>query len=110
MQRDRNILAHIIKSWAQEHDNSVQIAAPGVDTESIDETAGFFTWVIREKRANIDLLLLLDRLELYVDSVRRRKHPDGMFCRKCQSFYQYAEPNQTDGTLLCYSCRSSPYV
>ncbi len=30
---------------------------------------------------------------------------DGCFCKKCKEFYQYAEPNQTDGTLICYGCR-----
>lgn len=31
--------------------------------------------------------------------------PDGMACKKCRNFYHYAEPNQDDGTLVCYSCR-----
>ena len=31
---------------------------------------------------------------------------DGMNCNKCRNFYQYAESNQPDGTLICYSCRS----
>lgn len=30
---------------------------------------------------------------------------DGMPCRRCAYFYTYAEPNQNDGTLLCWSCR-----
>lgn len=34
---------------------------------------------------------------------------DGMFCLKCKQFYQFSEPNQLDGTMICYSCRSNPY-
>ena len=32
---------------------------------------------------------------------------DGFPCRKCTNFYPYALPNQTDGTLVCWSCRQS---
>lgn len=31
--------------------------------------------------------------------------PDGMSCKSCKEFYPMAEPNQSDGTLICYSCR-----
>ncbi len=30
---------------------------------------------------------------------------DGCDCKKCGDFYKYAEPNQSDGTLICYKCR-----
>jgi len=32
---------------------------------------------------------------------------DGFPCTKCTNFYQYALPNQKDGTLVCWSCRHS---
>lgn len=31
---------------------------------------------------------------------------DGFPCHKCLTFYPYAVPNRSDGTLLCYSCRT----
>ena len=34
---------------------------------------------------------------------------DGMNCAKCREFHHMAEPNQPDGTLICWSCRSNPY-
>lgn len=34
---------------------------------------------------------------------------DGLFCKSCREFYQFAEPNQSDGSLICFSCRSNPY-
>lgn len=32
---------------------------------------------------------------------------DGFACKACGVFFQYALPNQNDGTLICWSCRSS---
>lgn len=32
--------------------------------------------------------------------------PAGMACNKCKDFNEYAEPNQQDGTHLCYRCRN----
>lgn len=31
---------------------------------------------------------------------------DGHYCTKCGNFYPMAAPNQPDGTLICYSCRT----
>ncbi len=109
MSKERNVLAQIIKHWAQEHTDGYIIADPLPGDEGVDNTALFLSWLIKQTETNIDLLGLLDRLELYVLNIRNKKFPDGMFCRKCQLFYKYAEPNQPDGTLLCYSCRNNPY-
>jgi hypothetical protein len=38
--------------------------------------------------------------------VREPGEMDGCVCNKCHNFYPYAEPNQEDGTLICYSCRT----
>lgn len=37
---------------------------------------------------------------------KKKKDKDGCDCKKCKEFYPYAEPNQDDGTLLCYRCRT----
>lgn len=29
----------------------------------------------------------------------------GCSCKKCDDFNEYAEPNQKDGTFICFSCR-----
>jgi hypothetical protein len=34
---------------------------------------------------------------------------DGLFCAKCHEFFMMSEPNQEDGTLICWSCRQNPY-
>jgi len=33
---------------------------------------------------------------------------DGCICVECGEFYDMAEPNQENGTLICFSCRSYP--
>lgn len=35
----------------------------------------------------------------------KKKHSGGCVCRKCKELFPYAEPNQEDGTLVCYACR-----
>lgn len=30
----------------------------------------------------------------------------GVFCKRCDNFFDYSEPNQINGTFICYSCRS----
>jgi formylmethanofuran dehydrogenase subunit E len=38
-------------------------------------------------------------------SSKKKRDKDGCFCDKCKEFYPYAEPNQANDTLICYSCR-----
>lgn len=109
MSRDRMRLARLIKAWAQEHDYNYVIADHEPTDQGLSNTAGYFSWLIKENDSNIDLVDLLNRLEVFVENIRKRKLLDGMFCKKCQTFYDFAEANQEDGTLLCYSCRHNPY-
>lgn len=34
-----------------------------------------------------------------------KSYENGCSCVKCGELYPQAEPNQPDGTLICYSCR-----
>jgi len=36
----------------------------------------------------------------------KKRDKDGCFCVKCKEFYPFAEENQPDGTMKCYSCRN----
>ena len=38
-------------------------------------------------------------------AAKKKDNRDGCDCKKCKEFYPYAEPNQEDGTLICYRCR-----
>jgi hypothetical protein len=35
----------------------------------------------------------------------KKQNKDGCNCKKCKELYEYAEPNQSDGSFICYSCR-----
>jgi hypothetical protein len=107
--RDRRLLEQIIKQWAQDHTAEYEIADYEATEEALERTQGHFTWCVQEGHVTIDLLSLADRLELFLENRRKRKHPDGMLCSKCKSFYEFAEPNQSDGSMICYSCRNNPY-
>lgn len=109
MTRDRRQLEQLIKSWAQDHTGSYIVADPSPSDEGLKKTGGYFTWIIQEKKIHVDLLSLADRLELFLLN-RNRKKFDGMFCKKCNNFYEFADANQKDGSLICYSCRNNPYV
>jgi hypothetical protein len=106
MTRQRKLLEQLVKGWAQNHDSGHVIADYESTEEAIHKTSGHFTWVVREGIANIDLLSLIDQLDFFLDSRRNRRYPDGMYCINCGEFYEYAEPNQSDGSLICYSCRN----
>lgn len=104
----RQLLEQVLKAWAQDHTSDYIIADMADTEQAMKNTQGHLTWVIKEGQANLDLLSLLDRLELCFNK-KPVQGIDGMFCKKCQSFIQYAEPNQPDGLMICYTCRVSPY-
>lgn len=105
MSKDRNVLAQIIKAWAQEHDINYQINDPAPGDQGVSNTSAYLSWAIKEHGHALNLLSLLDKLEAFVEQKRTYRGPDGMFCCQCRTFYQFAEPNQIDGSLICYSCR-----
>ncbi len=107
MSTERLLLEQLIKSWAQDHTDAYIISDLAPNEEAMKTTQGHLTWVVREGHANLDLLGLVERLELFLD--KKNKKIDGMHCKKCQTFYHYAEPNQSDGSMICYSCRQNPY-
>lgn len=41
----------------------------------------------------------------FVKELAKPVNKDGCICKKCGEMYPYAEPNQPDGTMICYSCR-----
>jgi hypothetical protein len=108
MSSKRELLSQLIKQWAQDHHTGYAVADPASGDEGLENTQGYYTWLIRESHANVDFLSLVDRLDLLFDKMEEHDPSGGMFCKKCNNFYDYAEPNQLDGSLICYSCRKSP--
>jgi hypothetical protein len=107
--RNKNLLTQLIKSWAQDHSAEFNIADPDKTDQGTSNTASYFTWLVQEKLVNINLLSLVDRLEVFMEDAKYKKGLDGFYCCKCTNFFQFAEPNQEDGTLICYSCRQRGY-
>jgi formylmethanofuran dehydrogenase subunit E len=102
--RQKQLLEQLIKQWAQDHCVNYTIANYQNSEEAMKSTQEYFTWIIREGHANIDLFALVNHIEIFIESQRNRKFPDGMYCAHCHNFYEFAESNQVDGTLVCYSC------
>jgi transcription initiation factor IIE alpha subunit len=52
---------------------------------------------------------LLDDIEAQAQSLKNKIDegplPDGYHCEICNDYVRYAEPNQEDGTFVCYRCR-----
>lgn len=44
-------------------------------------------------------------IDLAVPVEKKKKHSGGISCKKCKEFFEYAEPNQEDGSLICWACR-----
>ena len=44
-----------------------------------------------------------------IRSIKKNSNQDGMSCIKCKKFCHMAGANQSDGTLICWSCRDNPY-
>lgn len=105
---ERELLSKILKAWAQEHDANYQISNSDPTDEGLTKTGGYLSWLVRNGHANLDLLSLLDRLEIFM--INRSKHTSsGLYCQKCGSYCPLSEPNQEDGGFVCYSCRNRPY-
>jgi hypothetical protein len=59
---------------------------------------------IDPKFLNENIVYVLEDFVISVKSIL-----DGMSCKICQDFFAYAEGNQEDGSLICFSCRSNPW-
>ena len=40
--------------------------------------------------------------------VKAERIMTGLVCKKCNEYFEFAEPNQDDGTLICFVCRRYP--
>jgi hypothetical protein len=109
MSKDRLLLAELIRRWAQSHSGEYTVIEEDLTDDNIGAAGINFGWILRELESKVDLASLLDAMENYVVDIRLRRKLDGMFCCKCGAFYDFAEANQEDGSMICYSCRQNPY-
>ena len=110
MTRDRNQLSALIKQWAQSHSANWQIDNPDLTDQGMQSASHALDWVLKQGYANLDLLSLLNILEKFLQNKKNQGATDGMFCKNCKQFISFAEPNQPDGSLICYTCRQNPYI
>ena len=108
--RERRLLEQLLKQWAQDHTIDYTIADFNNDDHSLKSTQEHFTWLIGQGQTNIDLFALADKIEHWLETKRKRKYPDGLKCKACHQFFEFAESNQEDGSLICYGCRQNPYI
>jgi formylmethanofuran dehydrogenase subunit E len=101
------LLEQLIKSWAQDHCVAYTIADFEPSEEAMKTTQSHFTWVVREGHADIDLQILIDRLDMFMENYNKKS--DGMWCVQCGTYCQLAESNREDGSFVCYSCIKNPY-
>ncbi len=47
----------------------------------------------------------LEGIDWAVPVDEKKNKSEGCSCKKCKEFFEYAEPNQEDGTLICWACR-----
>lgn len=60
---------------------------------------------IEKRFLNEEIIYIQENMIAAIDN-----RPDGICCKKCHELYMFAESNQEDGTLICYSCRQNPYL
>jgi transcription initiation factor IIE alpha subunit len=105
--KKRHLIEQLIKEWAQDHTTGFTVA--DYNEDGLENTQGYLSWVIQERHANINLNWLADRIEDFIFNHAVTAHPNGLACTKCHNYYEFSEPNQLDGSLICYSCRCNPY-
>jgi hypothetical protein len=67
-----------------------------VDEELLDKLNLHYDWLGKK---------IINIYETEIVKTKQYSILDGSSCKKCKEFYQFAEPNQPDGTMICYVCR-----
>jgi hypothetical protein len=107
----RKVIAQIIKNWAASHHAGYSISVGDEDDVSVSLTGSYFTWVIQNcPDTVIDLVQLLNSIDNFIKSTETSRQSGGSVCLKCKTFINMAEPNQPNGTFICYSCRQNPFI
>jgi len=116
----------IVPKTNDEYDSLVEFKIIGVKITPYDSTE-FILYVTDDdawKISNCERIgvrtmnqyLIDDKFEKSYITYAKSEHifrivnrEDGMFCKNCEEFYDKAEPNQEDDSLICYLCRFNPY-
>ena len=66
-------------------------------------SGGYITWTVPNTWIGP---ITINPPEEAAPATKKSAKSDGCTCKKCKEYYPYAEPNQEDGTLVCYGCRT----
>jgi hypothetical protein len=117
------IICHVRDSWIV-HPYAHHFTKIKLEIASVD-SFGYFAYVpdyiglngaTRVTRDNLESLEVgkkfLDCLVIYVQDSFIAEIDlilDGYVCKRCQEFCRQSEPNQEDGSFICYPCRFNKY-
>lgn len=104
--KERNLAINLVYSWSQEHTDKWVIVRDAQSDDAITQVASDLSYVFQTEKVRVDLLSLVDRLELLLRNKMVQGKSSGCKCTRCKQWYDMAIPNQPDGTLLCYTCRT----
>lgn len=77
----------------------------GIDIiDALDEYDCNYGYLVYEDE-NMDMMILSSDSEIQIKS----RVSTGLGCKRCHDFNSFAEPNQPDGSYVCFSCRQGGY-
>lgn len=104
------------KSWGFVSDSQISFAETIILSSSKIETlleSGFYNFVQDiSNYTNKDMFFMDDDLIynfIVIGSSSPIDPPKGINCFKCNSYNKWAEPNQINGTHVCYICRGEVF-
>jgi hypothetical protein len=108
LSRERNIAINLVKAWAQEHSQDWTIADISDNCDkSLEMTGDNLMKILNQERTlHLDLVKLVSRIENIMTNKLFLERVDGCTCIKCNAFVDYASPNQSNDTFICFGCRT----
>jgi hypothetical protein len=85
---------------------SVTVTTPSGQSLVFDPATN--TWIITSGTATTGQLtidpIIFSGIDFGIEP-EKKNYSDGCHCKKCKDYFPYAEPNQEDGSMVCYACR-----
>lgn len=85
----------------------VVIAQPAQSGQAITYNGTTWTFVTTTAPTltTVPVQIAIDFGDTVPAASEKKINKEGYFCMKCKDHYPFSEPNQKDGTLICYACR-----
>lgn len=66
---------------------------------------GYITWTVTTGNGGWTIMNPPIPIEAKPEA-KKKSNKDGCDCKKCKEKYEWAEPNQEDGSFVCWECRN----